>query len=85
MKTTIDPSQGTRPRHEAKALPTVHWPMAAALSVCLLAVWVAASARQAPEPPRPVPAVTLVVPYHSPFPAPCVDPATLPDEPAPTF
>jgi hypothetical protein len=54
------------------------------LSVCGLAVWVAASAVQAPEPPRLAPAVTAV-PYESPYPAPQVDPSAPPQEPAPTF
>jgi hypothetical protein len=62
-------------------------PVAMALSVCALMAWIAASAEQAPEPPPVETAGPPVVAasYYSPYPAPCVDPTALPEEPTPTF
>ncbi len=62
----------------------LHWRVVVAASACVLAVWIATSAEQAPEPPRLAPAVAAT-PYDSPYPAPRVDPSAPPQEPAPTF
>lgn len=66
----------------------LHTRVVMTLSVCALLAWIAAwaegHARETPQLPTATPAVAAAA-YHSPYPAPCVDPAALPEEPTSTF